>query len=154
MIVTGLCVPVRPRNKTPTSQMQRPVLSGREEKKTEPKNKRIRTSIERNVSGAFTLSTKKATKDKDNPGNQDNHSSKRITVRKKSTVTLRNTAKMDTKGILIALKKNYNNQGNVTKIAIKVSTTSRGVRLGPKLECLHTFQQTSPVSTFMQIGSV
>ena len=46
---------------------------------------------------------------------------------------------MDTKGILIALK-NYNNHGNVTKIAIKVSTTSRSVRLGPKLECLHKFQ--------------
>jgi len=47
----------------------------------------------------------KATKDNDNAGNQDNHSSKRIMVSKKSTVTIENIATMDTKDILIALKK-------------------------------------------------
>ena len=46
---------------------------------------------------------------------------------------------MDTKGILIALK-NYNNHGDVTKIAIKVSTSLRSVQLGPEVECFHKFQ--------------
>jgi hypothetical protein len=72
----------------------------------------------------------KATKDNDNPGNQDNHSSKRITVSKKSTVTIENIATMDTKAL-----KNYNNHGNVTKIA-----SLRSVLLEPKLECVHKFQ--------------